>query len=476
MAEQIMTDLLTVKEMASLLQIHPNTIYQWVEKTEVPFIRLGNGKKSGIRFRKNDIDEWLEKRTSKAKAIPFSFDIQQSKEESHGFLLKGGHALRKKSKGWLSLGDGGGVLWRTTKGGIRRFDIKYRDEDGRWKQEVVRNAQSLEEAVRICIQKKEEILCRKHGLKRKPKRIKFNEFADMYLEDYAMVQKVSWKADRSYLKSMKEYFGNLYLDEIGSLRIGTFKKWKLGKGVQKSTVNRCLAILRKMMNKAVEWDFLIESEKPKFEMFREDENQRDRVLAEEEESRFFNSIAPEAPHLGPIVMVALHTGIRKSRVLNLRWNQIDFEKREIRVEKTKNGRIRYIPLNHKLMDLFLRLRKDRRSKEYVFINPETGRPITDVSRSFDTTCRRAGIENLRFHDLRHTFGTRLKNEGADIKTIMELMGHRSIKMTERYMHSSQEQKRRAVESLAKNSNRLNINGMAREENEGKSVIPLFSIN
>jgi integrase len=85
---------------------------------------------------------------------------------------------------------------------------------------------------------------------------------------------------------------------------------------------------------------------------------------------------------------------------------------------------------------------------YVFPHPATGKALTTVKTAFLAACRRAGIKGLRFHDLRHTFASRLNAAGADPVTIMELLGHSSLKMTERYTHTNHEQKQRAVERLA----------------------------
>jgi integrase len=91
--------------------------------------------------------------------------------------------------------------------------------------------------------------------------------------------------------------------------------------------------------------------------------------------------------------------------------------------------------------------KSNAKSEYIFPNPETGEPFQRVRRAFVAACRRAGIEGLRFHDLRHTFATRCIRAGVDIHTLKELLGHHSITVTERYLFSGEEQKRKAVNML-----------------------------
>ena len=148
-----------------------------------------------------------------------------------------------------------------------------------------------------------------------------------------------------------------------------------------------------------------------------------------------------------ILTVALNTGMRRGEILNLRWDHVDFDNRLIKVEKTKSGCIRYIPINAELLKTFKNLRVNDNKSESVFVNPETGKPFKDVKRAFKGACRRAGISGFRLHDCRHTFGSRLVEKGVDLITVKELLGHSTVKVTERYTHSSKDSKKRAVETL-----------------------------
>ena len=114
--------------------------------------------------------------------------------------------------------------------------------------------------------------------------------------------------------------------------------------------------------------------------------------------------------------------------------------------KTKSGKSRAVPINDMLFEFF-HARKNK--SEYVFPNPKTGMPYVDLKRQFRNACRRADIKGLRFHDLRHTFASRLVEKGVDIETVRDLLGHSSITITQRYTHSTDERKRVAVELLSK---------------------------
>jgi len=154
------------------------------------------------------------------------------------------------------------------------------------------------------------------------------------------------------------------------------------------------------------------------------------------------------PHLKPIIITALNTGMRKGEILTLTWRQIELKHGYIHLEKTKNGERRDIPMNDTLKTLFKSLLKNRRlDLDYVFVNPDTGKRFHNIKRNFATACRRAGITDFRFHDLRHTFASHLVMNGVDLKTVQELLGHKTIKMTLKYSHLSKAHKEKAVNTL-----------------------------
>jgi integrase len=151
-------------------------------------------------------------------------------------------------------------------------------------------------------------------------------------------------------------------------------------------------------------------------------------------------------HLRPIVIMALNTGLRKGNVLNLKWSNIDLKNGFILVDMTKNGERLEIPINETLRQTLQNLPR-RLDNGYLFYGPKTDKPYPDVKRSFSSACRKAGITNFHFHDLRHTFASHLIMAGIDLTTVKELLGHKDIKMTLRYAHLAPSHKVRAVEIL-----------------------------
>jgi integrase len=137
--------------------------------------------------------------------------------------------------------------------------------------------------------------------------------------------------------------------------------------------------------------------------------------------------------------------MRKGEILSLRWENVDFKNGYITIEKSKNGEIRKIPMNKQVTAILNRIRESDEPSEYVF--SVKNEAIICFETAWCHARKEIGIKNFRFHDLRHTFGSRLGMAGVDIKTIQELMGHKDISMTMRYSHPTPEHKKRVVEIL-----------------------------
>jgi integrase len=200
-----------------------------------------------------------------------------------------------------------------------------------------------------------------------------------------------------------------------------------------------------MFNLAIDWGYAKDNPVRRVKLFSEDNlNLKERILTDDEEERLLEA---SKSHLRPIILTALHTGMRRGEILGLKWHQVDLAKRIIRVEKTKSGKNRFIPISEFLMLELVKLKKENGTSQFVFLNPRTRKPMTDVKTSFNAATRRAGIYGLRFHDLRHTFASRLVEMGFDLITVKDLLGHNSVITTQRYTHANAEQKKKAVHAL-----------------------------
>lgn len=227
--------------------------------------------------------------------------------------------------------------------------------------------------------------------------------------------------------------------------IQKFRAWRLKEGNSKSTTNRYLQLLKKMYNVAKEEGYAEENPVLKVKLYSEKDTLTERVLTEEEEGRLLET---SAEHLRSILILALNTGMRRGEIFNLMWSQVDFRDRKIRVERTKSQKLRFIPMNSTVYNELRRLESKNGQSSYVSFNPATGKPYVDVMTAFKAACKRAGVKGLRFHDLRHTFASRLVKRGADIVTVQTLLGHSTLALTQRYTHADDDRKREAIELLS----------------------------
>jgi integrase len=283
--------------------------------------------------------------------------------------------------------------------------------------------------------------------KSKPKgKVPFTKFRDQYLA-YSKGNKrpKSSLRDECSLKHLEKFFGSKALAEISPFLVERYKLKRKEEGAQPATINRELGCLRNMFNMAIKWG-RAQANPVREVKFLKEPKEKGRILTEEEEIRLLNTVRtePKQSHLEPIIITALNTGMRKGEILRLKWSDVDFRARVITVEGAKSGEIRKIPMNRKLTETLEGVKKTSKG-DYVF--SDNGQPYGDIKTGWWTALKKAGIEGLRFHDLRHTFGTRLGMSGVDIATIQELMGHKDIAMTKRYSHPTPDHKRRAVEVL-----------------------------
>ncbi|OQX51659.1 MAG: hypothetical protein B5M53_10675 [Candidatus Cloacimonas sp. 4484_209] len=258
--------------------------------------------------------------------------------------------------------------------------------------------------------------------------ITFMELAKIYIE-YAKGNKKSWKRDITSLNKLLPYFGNMRLNDISPYKIEQYKLQRRDE-VLPATVNRELACMKHMFNLAIKWGKTKKNPVKEVTLFKE-QNRRLKFLSEDEIHRL---IANCSPQLKPLVITALSTGMRRGEIFKLKWKDIDFENNLITLSDTKSGYLREIKIDDDLKEYLLGLKSKARN-EYVFLN-RNGEPYRDVKTAFKTALRKAGIEGVTFHTLRHTFAAHHAMKGTPIPTLMKLMGHRTIAMTMRYSHLS----------------------------------------
>ena len=156
-----------------------------------------------------------------------------------------------------------------------------------------------------------------------------------------------------------------------------------------------------------------------------------------------------SPCLREIITFALNTGMRQGEILSLRWPSVDLFRRALVVERSKNGEKRTVPLNEAVMELLKEKSRVRSlTTDLVFHSgAHTAIDLGNLRRAFGVAIKKARIEDFHFHDLRHTFATRLVQAGVDVYKVQRLLGHKTPTMTQRYAHHSTESLRDGVEVL-----------------------------
>ncbi len=213
-----------------------------------------------------------------------------------------------------------------------------------------------------------------------------------------------------------------------------------------ATVNKKVAALKAALNWGIKKGLLSVAPLRIQRLPETDSTPKLRYLSQEEEGRLMEELRHGPDYLRVMVIVSLKTGIRRGALFRLEWRDIDFIHKtlHIRGEICKTGKGRIIPLSKSTLHV---LRAWGPGEGLVFVSPKTGGRFDNVGTAWERVLREAGVAGFRWHDLRHTFASRLVMAGVDLNVVRELMGHSDLKMTLRYAHLAPEAKSRAVELL-----------------------------
>lgn len=264
--------------------------------------------------------------------------------------------------------------------------------------------------------------------------------------------KRSLRRDETSFRRLSKAFGFKRLDQIATKDVEAYKRKRAGE-VSGATTNRELALLKCLFNVEIGCGRVTQNPVKAVKFFPESPRRGERVLSGLEIARL---IEAAAPHLRPILAVALFTGLRKGDILALRPEDLDFERRVVRVMMQKTEDPVEIPM-HPVLESVLRgvLASKLAAEPYVFMSYRLGRKtgefskLTDIKNAFSGAIKRAGLEGRGycFHDMRRTFASTLYRSGIPLLTVSKLLGHRSVKTTERYLGVKLEEKREAVAVL-----------------------------
>lgn len=275
----------------------------------------------------------------------------------------------------------------------------------------------------------------------------FTDMTDRYMQEYA-VEKApkSVLIDTVSLKHLLPVFGDEYLSQITPDHIVRYKTQRRRENAAASSINKELAFCKHAFNLAIrEWEWVRDNPFSKVSMEKLP-SLRVRYLTREEFERLHQVCNDR---LKPIVLLAVNTGMRQDEILSLTWQNVDLSRGAITLEHTKNGERRGIPMIETVKKLLSEQNKVRHIKsDYVFTT-STGTKIdaSKVRNWFRQACKKAGITDFRFHDLRHTCASWLAQNGVDLYVVQRILGHKTIAMTMRYAHLAPDNLRAGLNTL-----------------------------
>lgn len=306
---------------------------------------------------------------------------------------------------------------------------------------------------------------------------------DQY-ETWAVENRATGAGTVARLRAIFADFLNLPLAEINAFAVERWRTARLKDGIKPATVNRDLASLRGALTKAREWGAMTANPLAMVKASRVDSSPHVRFLSDDEELRLRAALVARdaarraardsanewrrargydllptlgiySDHLTPVVLVAVSTGLRRGELLALKWADVDLlgALLTVRGEHTKNARTRHVPLNSDVAAVLKTWRAihPKADGSALVFPGEGGERLGGLKTAWQAVLDAAKpkISDFRFHDLRHTFASKLVQAGVDLNTVRELLGHADLKMTLRYAHLAPEHRAAAVAKLVR---------------------------
>ena len=285
------------------------------------------------------------------------------------------------------------------------------------------------------------------------------------------------------LSLIRSNFGHWFSKPLSNITVDDIDQWrteKLKAGLARSTINRRVTALKGVLNKAVSWGVIHENTLAAVSPYSVDDRIV-RFLSPDEEHRLLQALEDReltkrkardsgnqwrktrgkdhmeefdtslfVDYLRPLVILALNTGLRRGELFGLEWQNVHLsdENPRLAVESstTKTRKLRHVPLNSIAKEVLEKWGPSS-SQGLVFPNPKTGKKFDNINRSWGNLLRAADISKFRFHDMRHTFASKLVMRNVSLYVVQRLLGHSSIEMTQRYSHLAPEFEAQAVEAL-----------------------------
>ena len=268
----------------------------------------------------------------------------------------------------------------------------------------------------------------------------FAEFIDQQYLPFIRSYKKSSGTDISLLRNhLLPRFGTRYMDEISRQDIVKMHSDRRASGAAPGSANRLLILMRYCYNLAIRWEVPgIKANPCAGVPLLEVNNKKERYLSQEEAKRLYDAVCEsQNPMLRYVVPLLILSGARKREVLDAKWEDFDLNRRIWRIPTTKAGKARHVPLSDGALHLLSTMPRNDKDP-WTFANPDTGKPYVSVYCAWHTARTKAGLADVRMHDLRHSFASLLINNGRSLYEVQHILGHTQIKTTARYAHLAQD--------------------------------------
>jgi integrase len=337
----------------------------------------------------------------------------------------------------------------------KRGNIWYYDMmiDGvRYKGTTKTTDKSLAEKIASTI--KSDILRQKHDL---PTKVNYNDkiFSEVWEEYFKSLNNATTTVKRKIVASnhFLPLFGNTSIKNISTTDIKNYQlgrkfetlalnknKGKREQDIDYSSANKEKAVLSNFFNFCIENKYL--DKNPCTGIKKLNELSRLKTLNDEDIQKLISGATNKLTR--DLITFLIYTGCRKGEALNLKWDDVDLKNGVIAIKGTKTKYDRHIPISNALKAI---LGDIKRNQDSLYVFERNGAKLTDFKRSFHTACRNAGLKDLRIHDLRHVFASKMVMGGTSLYITGELLGHRTTQMTKRYSHLVPETLKKAVDDV-----------------------------
>ena len=281
------------------------------------------------------------------------------------------------------------------------------------------------------------------------KQYTFGELMERYMKEVVCNKAIrTQETNRIQISNLRSFFGNVTLDKITPGLISQYRASRLDDGVKLQTIRYELVVMShafKIAQKEWQW---VKSNPMSFITIPRQDNQIERWLTQEEQEKLLSKCED---WLKQLVLFALNTGMRMAEILELKWQNADLARKTVTIMVSKNGERRTLPINDIVVGILKGMSTGNRIVHIEgYVLTRDGKRIMkqELQYHFVKAVRNAKIAHFRFHDLRHTFATRLAQKGYDLYKISKLLGHKDIKNTQRYAHHCPESLRDGVDILA----------------------------